>query len=116
MASDRDHVTGDRRVVAQKDASAQCDYVPLHPAIHHDASTHGNHISAGAFHSNRAADANQVACVFVPTYGYALTKVDLVAIPSVKRLRRNHEKQQSGCQQPMRAMKHEFNSSAGRCG
>src|ERR1019366_7386020 len=116
MSSNRDQVLGDRRAVAQNDPSADWHHTPLHRAIHHDASTNGDHIPTCARHSNRAADANQVPYIFVLAYGNALANMDLVSIPSVKGLRCNHEKQQSGCQQPMRAMKHEFTSSAWRCG
>jgi hypothetical protein len=101
MAADSDQVLGDRRVVAQKDASADCYHAPPHLAIHNDASTNGNHIPACACHSNRAADANQVPYIFVLAYGNALANMDLVSIASVKGLRGNDEKQQSGCQSAM---------------
>ncbi len=67
--------------------------LPFHRSIHHDASTDGDHIFASAFHSNRAADANQTPCVFVLADGYALANMNLVSIPGVKSSRRNDNKQ-----------------------
>ena len=93
VASDRDHVAGDRRVLAQKDASADGHHIALSPFRRPDASTNGDHVSASAFHSNRAADANQAAGAFVFAHGYALTEVDLVSVAGVKHSRRNDDKQ-----------------------
>ena len=80
MAADSHQVLGDRRVVAQKDASTDGHHAPPHLAIHNDASPNSDHIPASACHSNRAADANQVPYIFVLADGNALANMDLVSI------------------------------------